>query len=406
MTATASATLLDKYTSIFGIDGFLNAHNVERREDIELLGLATISGVDTLFLGEPGVGKTWAIEGLVNYCIADARLFTHLFAKDQSPSEVLGPLDIMAMKNGQIARLIDGFLPSANYGYCDEIFKASPPMLNPMLDVLANRKLKVGGLELDLSHLITIFMSSNELPDREDLMAFRDRIGITKYVLPVRSPEGRRHVTDIQLDYQSNGLDTSSIEPLALDEIHAIRDEVRQVTVGEAVRQVMVDAQQKWAEAGHPPSQRRIGQMWKVIKARAWANGRSEVVTDDFLPAQHMAWNHPDHADSAREIILEFASVFTRKAQRLRGAMEPVIASMEELRSKLDSATEESEKDDLMSDGFKFMRQLRKMRGEAKEQIKDGSSQGQDTTLLEEVLSDIERSYAWAENALTGGEDD
>jgi MoxR-like ATPase len=404
-TKTQTVTLLDKYGSIFGPDGFLEANNVERKEAIELLGLAFVSGVDTLFLGDPGVGKTWLIELLVDHCITNAQLFNHLLAKDMSADEVLGPRDIMAMKAGKIARLTAGYAPSANFAYLDEVFKASPPLLNPLLDLLANRVVKVGGQVMDCSQLITILMSSNELPDREDLLAFRDRIGVTYNVQPVRTPDGRRAVTDIQLDFQANGLDTSTVQPLTLDEVQAIRAEVKLVKVNDVIRQVMVDAQQKWTEAGHPPSQRRIGQMWKIVKARAWANGRSEVVTDDFLPCQHMAWNHPDDAASAREIILEFASVYTRKAQRLREAMEPVQADMEALRTKLEAATDESEKDDLMSDGFKFMRQLRKLRVDTRTQIKDGEKQGQDTTLLNEVHSDINRLYEWAEKALAGEEE-
>ncbi len=319
---------------MFRLSGFLRRYNIERNEEIELLGLSTISGVDTLFLGDPGVGKTWAIELLVEHCLTDMELFSILLAKDMSADEVLGPRDIMAMKQGRISRLMDGYMPLANYAYLDEVFKASPPLLNPLLDIMANRVLKVGGQVHELRQLITILMSSNELPDREDLQAFRDRIGITKFVHPVRSPDGRRAVTDIQLEYQASAdqVDTTGLNPLSLDDIHAIRAEVRQIEVGDAIRQIMVDMQQKWTEAGHPPSQRRVGQMWKIVKARAWANGRNEVVADDFLPVQHMAWNHPDDAGSAREIVLEFASVFTRKAQRLREALEPVLAELESLR--------------------------------------------------------------------------
>jgi len=406
ITATPGAALLTQYTDIFGRDGFLETYNIERHEEVELLGLSTVAGVDMLFLGDAGVGKTWLIELLVNHCLVQMSLFSHLLAKDQSAQEVLGPPDVMAMKAGRIARIMAGFLPEANFAYLDEVFKSSPPMLNPLLDLMANRVLKVGGVVIDCSQLLAIFMSSNELPDREDLVAFRDRIGMTKVVNPVRTPEGLRAVMDIQLDFQKGGLNTAGLVPLTLDDINAIRAEIRQITVPDAIRDVMVQAQRKWAEAGHPPSQRRMGQMWRVVKARAWANGRTTVVADDLLPCQHMAWNHPDHAASAREVVLEFASVFARKANLLRENMEPVVAEMEKLRQKIDAATEDSEREDLMDQGFKFMRQLRKMRGDAKSQIKDGQSQGQDVTSLEAVLSDISRSYDWAEKALTGTDDE
>lgn len=403
-TAAKPATLHTRYDAIFGKDGFLNAHNIERREEIELLGLGVISGTDTLFLGDPGVGKTWMIELLVNHCLTDMDLFTHLLAKDMSADEILGPRSLSALKNDQIRRMTAGYLPEAGIAYLDEIFKASPPMLNPLLDLLANRVLKMGGQVKDCKQLLVVVMSSNELPEREDLQAFRDRIGITKIVNPVRTKDGRRAVIDLQLDFQREGLDTSKVDPLTLADVNAIVEEVRQVAVPDAIREMMADAQQKWFEAGHPPSQRRVGQMWRVVKAHAWAAGRSEVNADDLVPCQHMAFNNLDHADSARTVIMEFASAFTRKAERLRQSFEPVLASMEELRQKIDAATDTKDREDLMDSGFKFIRQLRKLRKDGRAQIKEGEDQGQDVTSLETVMDEVERAYVWAEEKLTGTE--
>lgn len=398
-------TTADLHTRFTAVRDFLLAHNVERDEDIDLLLLSIISGVDALFLGEPGVGKTHMIELLVNHCLQGMEMFSHLFAKDQSADEVLGPRDVMAMKDGKIARLTSGYAPDANVAYFDEVFKASPPMLNPMLDLLANRVLKVGGNVKDCSQLIAIVMSSNELPDREDLQAFRDRIGITKVVQPVQTPEGRRAVTDLQLDMQVNGIHPG-IQTFDLADIHAMQDEANRVTVNEACRQIMVDAQQKWLEKGHAPSQRRVGQMWKVVKAHAWAAGRSEVVADDFMVCQHMAWNHPDHARSAREVIIEFASAFTRKAARFRETMEPIMHSMEELKLKLDATADENEKMNLMNDGFKFLRQLRELNRDVRQEIKAGEAAGQDVSTLRELAAEVAKLDKWAVGALTGDDDE
>lgn len=405
-TATQTKTLLDRYGAIFGKGGFIPKHNIERNDEIELLGLSTISGVDALFLGDPGVGKTWMIEILVDHCLTEMSLFTHLLAKDQSADEVLGPRSLTALKADEIRRMTAGFLPEANYAYLDEIFKASPPMLNPLLDVLANRVLKMGGSAMDCAQLIAVFMSSNELPEREDLSAFRDRIGITKVVAPVRGQAGRRAVTDIQLDFQAGGLDTTGLEPLALSDIQKIRDEVRVISVPPAVRDMMGEAQQKWLEAGHPPSSRRVGQMWKVVKAHAWANGRAEVCADDLIPCQHMAFNQLEHADSARAVILEFAGAFTRKAERLRESLEPVLQQMDNVKTQMASAEDQQSKDDLIDTGFKLLRELRKMRTEGKKLAKDGQAQGQDISAIESVLTEVDTAYDWATNAITGTDGD
>lgn len=388
-----------KYQALYGADGFLAKHNVEREDEIDLLGLSTFSGVDTLFLGDPGVGKTWMIE-LQLLCITGASLFDILLLKEMSADDVLGPRSLPAMKEGRLERIMDGFLPTANYAYVDEVFKASPPLLNAMLDLMAKRELKIGGKTYDAGQLIAIYMSSNELPDREDLMAMRDRIGITKFVQPVRAPEGKLAVTNIQLAHQAgNGkIDMTDAPIWTLDEIHEARSAIRQIGVPDVVKQAMVDAQDKWSDAGHPPSQRRIGQMWKVVKAHAWARGSQEVGKDDLIVCQHMAWNHPDHAASAREVILEFATAFTRKAARIRESLEPAITQLDSLRGKLDS-DDADERDKAMEDAWKVMRDLRRLKKDAKAEMASGTEQGADVRELEKVLSEINRAHDYAESA-------
>src|SRR5215831_1723926 len=397
------AERLARVTGIFGPEGLLEKHNVERKEAIDLLKLSTLSGVDLLFLGAPGVGKTWVIELLCKHGFADdIALFTHLLAKDQSADEVLGPRSVQALKQDEIRRIIEGYLPTAHYAYLDEVFKASPPMLNPLLDLLANRVLKMGGKVEDCGQLISVLMSSNELPEREDLQAFRDRIGVTYVVEPVKSPAGRRAVTDIQLDFQSGGIDTTGVEPLWLADIVAIRAEVAMVTVPDTIREMMGDAQQKWLEHNHPPSQRRIGQMWKVIKASAWAAGRSEVSADDLLPCQHMAFNNLDDRETARAVILEFASAFTRKADRLRHEWEPMLKQAEDLRIKLGAGETAT---DTYEAGMKFLGDSRKVKKHAKELIADGERQGQDVSAAEAIVADIDKAIEWAKKALIGDEE-
>lgn len=399
------STAHDRFTRMFDKkDGFLARHNVERPVEIELAALATIAGVDPLFLGERGVGKTWLIELLCKYGFADdVRLFTHLLAKDQSSDEVLGPRSLKAMEEDRIARMMDGYLPTAHYSYLDEIFKASPTMLNPLLDIFANRTYKMGGVVVDCGQLIAVFASSNELPDREDLEPFRDRIAITRKVEPVATPEGRRRVTDIQLDFQSNGIDTDGLEPLTLADIASIRLEAKQVIVPDAIRDVMGEMQQKWLEANHAPSQRRIGQMWKVVKAHAWLSGRNEATADDLVPVQHMAFNRMEDAASARKVVMEFASAFTRKTDTLRDAMEPKLKQMDELREALVATADKTQRRELLKGGFDHVRDLKELHEDGVKLRANGEKTGHDTTDLDELLHNVDQAVEWGNKLIISG---
>jgi MoxR-like ATPase len=242
-----SKDLVSRHGEIFNVkDGFLAAYNIEREDQIELLGLSLISGIDPLFLGDPGVGKTWMIELLLMILDgADSSdFFNTLVFKETPADDLLGQRSLPAMKAGKIERMMDGYLPKAVVAYLDEIFKASPTLVNSLLDIMANRKLKVGRETHDVRQLLCIFASSNELPDREDMLPFRDRFGVTNFVPPVRSPEGRKKVMAIQDQFQADArsIDLSDAPRISLAEVGQIRDEVRCIELPEAVFETMVKA--------------------------------------------------------------------------------------------------------------------------------------------------------------------
>jgi MoxR-like ATPase len=402
---TVTDSLVSRYGEIFDRkSGFLTTYNVEREEQIELLGISLISGIDPLFLGDPGVGKTWMIELMLG-CLGLTKdeLFNTLVFKETPADDVLGMRSLAAMKAGKIERLTAGFLPTAVVAYLDEIFKASPTLVNSLLDLFANRKLKVGANTLDCRQLLVIFGSSNELPDREDMLPFRDRFGLTNFVHPVRTPEGRMKVMTIQDEFQANArnVDMSSAPVLDLDEVRQIRTEVAGIHLPDPVKQTLSTAMERWEGKGFLPSMRRQGLMIAGMKARAWSNGRGHVTTDDMVLLQHMAWNHPDHVKDAHDVVMEFANVFARKGARMREALEPITTDLDRIKNEMGTG---EPTEDHLSEAFKGMRSLRTMRKEAKDQIEQGRAQGHDTTDLESVLAEINRAHTWVETAITGDE--
>ena len=391
------------------IHDFLNLYNIERKEQIDLALMCMIGGIDGLFIGPPGTGKTWMLE-LMLLLVDDADqddLFSTLVFKETPADDILGPRSLPAMKEGRIERLMDGFLPRSRMGYLDEIFKASPTLVNALLDLLANRKLKVGANVHDCSDLLVIYGSSNELPDREDMLPFRDRWGVTNIVPPVKAPENRRKVLEIQDAYQANArtLDLSDAPRITLDEITQARQEARMVELPSALLENIVKAEEKWEGHGFLPSQRRMGQIIMGLKTRAWMRGAGEASTDDMIVAQHMAWNHPDDADAAREVVLEFANAFARKAARMKEALEPILTEMDRVKREVQTAgTDQALIEAQMEDAFKVMRDLRRLKREASDQITQGEQAGHDVDDLKAVLGEITRANEWVTK--TFAEDD
>jgi MoxR-like ATPase len=406
---TVSQALVQTVGEVFSTKpdapGFLATYNVEREDEIDLSAVALMAGIDPLFIGDPGVGKTWMIE-LILMCLegtSDRDFFNTMVFKETPADDILGPRSLPAMKQGRIERLTDGYLPTAVVAYLDEIFKASPTLVNALLDVMAQRKLKVGSDILSLKQLLCIFGSSNELTDREDMWPFRDRWAITKWVKPVATPEGRARVLRIQDEYQAGGatLDLSNAPKLSLVDIHQARAEVRRIVIPDALNETMVEAWDRLEQAGIAPSTRRFGQMQLAVKARAWLRGEGEASSDDMIVLQHMAWNHPDHASKAHDIIIEFASQFARKAAQMRQALEPISTELDRVRHEITENGGEPT-DQQMQTAFETLRSLKALRRDARSEIDKGRAQGQDVRDLETVLDDIARRVDWVEQTLIG----
>jgi hypothetical protein len=188
---------------------------------------------------------------------------------------------------------------------------------------MANRYIKIGGKLISLKQLLVIYASSNELPDREDLYAARDRWGITKFVKPVRTSEGRKQVMEIQDTYQAGGrhVDMTDMPTLELDDVDQIRAESTAVSSPTPCAR----RSPKLRRSGSRPVISRRSEAWArscAQRRRARGCTRAWRGHDRTTWSSRSTWRGtiPDHADSARKIIMEFANQFTARRTDARGA--------------------------------------------------------------------------------------
>ncbi len=152
---------------------------VERDDVLEMLALGWVSGEHSLLLGPPGTAKTALVQEFAKAVAVP--VFHRLLTQFTTPDEILGPVDINALKAGRVERVVDGFLPTAEVVFLDEVFKASSAILNTLLDAMEYRRLLISPsqqLQLPLRMLVG---ASNEYP-QGGLEAFADRFGLRMYV--------------------------------------------------------------------------------------------------------------------------------------------------------------------------------------------------------------------------------
>lgn len=160
---------------IFEVKNYLTDTFVGREDVINGVLAGLISGEPTLLVGPPGTAKTSIIDTMSK--LINARYFYYLLTKFTEPEELLGPIDITALKNGEYRNITKGKLPDANIVFLDEIFKSSSAIRNTLLDIMLNRRLPNGGTMINLD-LLGIYSASNEISDDEEDMALYDRYPI------------------------------------------------------------------------------------------------------------------------------------------------------------------------------------------------------------------------------------
>jgi MoxR-like ATPase len=365
---------------------------VERGIEIDLLLSCIIGRVHMLMLGEPGVAKSMTVDQFLRH-VEGAALFSVLLNKDTPPEMLTGPISFTSMKEDRFRRVTTQRLPEAHIAFIDEIFKSNATNLNSMLKIINERKFENDGSTIDVP-LWSVIGASNELPthDREDLLAFSDRLGIRRIVQPVKTEDGVKGILDGQLARNRGERLAESHTTLTLDEVETLQEAAKQIEVPGRVQDKIVKLRAEAEARQLHLSMRRIFEGVKVCQAQALLAERGEVKAEDLRLFEHVLWNDPEEIAIAQELTLDFAGTVGKQVARARGAFEEFQQRLSDAQSKMPAdATEEPDKD-VINELTTLSSQMRKLGNDVQQHIADAATEGHDASELESIDAELERA--------------
>lgn len=164
----------------------LKEHLVGRDEEIDLAILCAVAQEPLLLVGPPGTAKSDLVVKLTESLdLGAGDYFECMLTRSTEPSELLGPLDVQAPREGRSLRRTRGMLPDCRVAFLDEIFRANSATLSTLLTILNERKFYQDGQPTPV-RLLMLFAATTDIPDHSALATLADRFILKVETRPVK----------------------------------------------------------------------------------------------------------------------------------------------------------------------------------------------------------------------------
>ncbi|NOH35120.1 ATPase RavA domain-containing protein [Vibrio chagasii] len=316
----------------------------EREDTIKLCLLAALAGESVFLLGPPGIAKSLIAKRLIQ-AFDNSSYFEYLMTRFSTPEEVFGPLSIQELKdNGRYVRLTEGYLPTAQVVFLDEIWKAGPAILNTLLTVV-NEKTFKNGSDIERVPMRLLVSASNELPDEDSgLEALYDRMLVRVFVNRIQNKQNFKSmltagtsqeaeipkglaITDIEYHQWQKELDKLELTDNAFNKLYELK-----TMLEETVKQ-----QGSTSESDLYVSDRRWKKAVKLLKASAFFSGRDSVNPLDILLLQDCLWHSPESRDVVRSVVKDFALNRAFDQQESKAQIEMSREELEDIQDEVEA---------------------------------------------------------------------
>lgn len=308
----------------------------EREEIMAVALLGALSGQNTFLFGPPGTAKS-LISRRLACAFEEPSYFECLMNRFTEPSEVVGPVSVKALKEDKYTRKTEGYLPTADFAFLDEIWKSSPAILNTLLTII-NEHIYRNGDEITQVPLKALIAASNETPqEKQGLEALYDRFIIRMLVPPIKD---KQHFDDLlaakpsssNVELSSELLITQEEWMMWQEESHKVELSSETMNIIHLIREELAE---KSEELGVYVSDRRWQRAAMLMKASAYFCDRKQTNHSDAMLLKYCLWTTPENREEISSVV--------KNAVTACGFVAPL--NMVEIQRKKESLDQEIEEE-------------------------------------------------------------
>ena len=292
---------------------------VARSEEVLVLLLGLLTSEHVILIGEPGTAKSALARRAAD--LLKARFFKYLLTRYTEPDELLGPIDINALRQGKYTRITRNKLPEAEIVFLDEIFNASSAILNTLLTVLNERIIYDGYNEIVVP-LWTMISASNTVPEDPEYQALYDRFLLRHFVKPI-SEDKWLELLDTAWRIEKEGYRAS--QPiLSVEDLKTLNSYILNNIDLSRIKRSLVKLYAVLEDQGIHLTDRRKGKALKVIAAHALYNNRTFAFEEDLFVLKYIAPRDKEEEEKVYITLIEELQTHEKILDELREIMNNI----------------------------------------------------------------------------------
>lgn len=341
----------------------VNSKAAEREELTECIALALLSRKNLFILGETGQAKSYCINEFRKR-ITGAKQFERLMSKQTDEEELFGRIDlaslipgsmphdelmsdtsyavlykqlekkyndyeidgqqstlkdavdiakqlntvkqvICSLKQNSPKMITEGKIPDSHICFLDELFKANDGILNSLLTAL-NEHIYTNEGQVVKIPVISFFSASNEIPNFKDstqaiLKPLYDRFDLKVETAYVAEKDNRMKI----LKEKQSNVSGATKSTMTLAELEQMQREVMQIKISEEINELMDTVLCELRRCGVHVSDRKYFGFAPIVRAKAFLEGRDEVISKDLLVLKNYFWNTPEEIPTVGRILAD-----------------------------------------------------------------------------------------------------